>query len=316
MSKNLLDSSREIPLVVENIRKTFKTKSNIEVKAVQGVSFELKPGEIFALLGPNGAGKTTCINMVTTLEKLDEGDIRVFGHSVRTEPLLAKKNFGVVHQELVSHGFFTIEEILGFYSGYYGILDNKQQIDYLLFQLGLEAHRKKLVKQLSGGMKRRLMIAKALVHRPQLLLLDEPTAGVDVELRTSLWKFVKELKEKGMTILLTTHYLQEAEELCDRVGILDSGKLKYYGATRNVIEKLTKKRVELVLRTPPSDVARNHPLTLGVDGNTISLAIPSTMTLGSLWGLLQINPVDVMDLKSRDGTLEEAFLSVVQGGLL
>ena len=176
------------------------------VAAVNNVSFSVDKGEIFGLLGPNGAGKTSIISIITTLEKPSQGQVQVFGHNVVTDSLITKKQVGVVHQEVINSGFFDVEEILNFQSGYYGKRKNKERIDYLLHKLALYPHRHKKVKQLSGGMKRRLMIAKALVHEPQLLLLDEPTAGVDIELRETLWDFVRELRQQGISILLTTHY--------------------------------------------------------------------------------------------------------------
>ena len=313
-SERFGDSDKSPPLILEGVKKVF-IKGATRVEAVKGVSFSLKAGEIFALLGPNGAGKTTCINMMTSLDRPDSGDVKVFGFSVLSHPLEVKKNLGVVHQELSSHGFFNVEEILNFYSGYYGIRNNQTQIDFLLEKLDLKEHRKKQVKQLSGGMKRRLMIAKALVHRPRLLLLDEPTAGVDVELRNSLWKFVRELRDSGMTILLTTHYLTEAEQLCDRVGILDRGDLKYFGPTKTVIDKLTKKRVEISLKVGgPNSVKTDHPFVVGQKEGTLSLALPPQIELGEAFAQIGLRLDQIQDLKTREGTLEEAFLSVVRGG--
>ena len=212
------------PLKVVNLKKSYGS-----VHAVNGVSFELNEGEIFGLLGPNGAGKTSIISTIVTLEKPTSGTVEVFGRDVRKDPRFTSTQTGLVPQELINHGYFTLEEILHFHSGYYGIAKNQERIDYLLNKLSLYEHRNKRVRQLSGGMKRRLLIAKALVHSPKLLLLDEPTAGVDIELRETLWSFVRELQKEGMSILLTTHYLEEAEELCDRVAIIDRGEVKRVG---------------------------------------------------------------------------------------
>jgi ABC-2 type transport system ATP-binding protein len=180
------------------------------IQALRGVSFEVEPGEVFGLLGPNGAGKTSLISIIVTLEKATSGTVKVFGHDVAANSREAKMRTGWVPQEIINHGYFTVEEILNFHAGYFGLWRPKERIEYLLDGLGLQEHRSKRVKQLSGGMKRRLMIAKALIHSPGLLLLDEPTAGVDVDLRTRLWDFVDELRREGMSILLTTHYLEEA----------------------------------------------------------------------------------------------------------
>ena len=184
---------------------TALVKKYEKTEALAGVSLTVKPGEVLGLLGPNGAGKTSLISVVVTLEKATAGQVHVFGHDVAKDAQRAKMRTGWVPQEIINHGFFTVEEILNFHSGYYGVKNPRERVEYLLKSLSLSDHRHKKVKQLSGGMKRRLMIAKALVHRPGLLLLDEPTAGVDVELRTRLWEFVAQLRREGISILLTTH---------------------------------------------------------------------------------------------------------------
>ncbi len=300
------------PLNVQQVQKIYSPKGGKQVHAVKGVSFELSQGEIFGLLGPNGAGKTSTINMITTLEPLDGGSIHVFGKDVVKDPMGVKKSLGVVHQELVTHGFFNLDELLTFHSGYYGIWNNRKQIDFLMENLGLAPHRHKMVKQLSGGMKRRLMIAKALVHQPRMLLLDEPTAGVDVELRNSLWEFVKVLKKQGITILLTTHYLAEAEALCDRVGILNFGELRYLGPTQQVIRKLTKKRVVIQFRNAPElHCESNSYFTRRVSPTELEYALPPEMALGDFFSQLKVDFSQILDVRSREGTLEEAFLSIV-----
>ncbi len=233
-------------LQIENLKKVYHSAKGEPTQALKGVSFDVKPGEIFGLLGPNGAGKTTLISIITTLEKATSGDVKVFGDSVTIDPIKTKRKIGVVPQEVVSSGFFDLEEILQYHSGYYGIKENGPRINQLLERLKLKEHKHKMMRQLSGGMKRRMMIAKALVHSPKILLLDEPTAGVDVELRNQLWQFVRELQKEGVSIVLTTHYLQEAEALCDRVGIINKGELKYVGNTREIIAQLTQKKVSLV----------------------------------------------------------------------
>jgi ABC-2 type transport system ATP-binding protein len=220
------------PLVLENFQKSYG-----QVQAVKGVTFDLRPGEIFGLLGPNGAGKTSIISCITTLEKPTGGVIKVFGHDVVKASRVSKSMVGCVPQEVINHGYFSVEEILHFHSGFFGLRNNHARIEELLKELRLSEHRHKKVKQLSGGMKRRLMIAKALVHSPKLLLLDEPTAGVDIELRDSLWAYVSKLRSEGTTILLTTHYLEEAERLCDRVAVINRGELLALEQTRALVEK-------------------------------------------------------------------------------
>ena len=283
-------------LTVKDLKKTYQSKdSPVKTEALKGVSFEIRAGEIFGLLGPNGAGKTTLINTITTLEKPTEGEVIVFGKSVMQDPMFTKKKIGVVHQEVINTGFFSIEEILKFQSGYYGIRNNLERINYLLEKLSLTAHRQKKVKQLSGGMKRRLMIAKALVHSPNLLLLDEPTAGVDVELRESLWKFVLELKASGVSILLTTHYLEEAEKLCDRVSIINKGHLIYTGKPREVIEKYSTKKIHLKTK----------------EGQTHTFVDSAAKSIQDILKEHHISFSDIVDIQIEEGRLEEAFTKMV-----
>lgn len=262
---------------------------------MSALSFEVGAGEVFGLLGPNGAGKTTTIGVVTTLETPTSGTARVFGHDVAKESLAAKRCFGVVHQEIINSGFFSVEELLRFQSGYYGLRRNQERIDYLLDRLGLAEHRDKKVKQLSGGMKRRLMIGKALVHSPKLLLLDEPTAGVDLKLRENLWDFVRELRSQGIAVLLTTHYLEEAELLCDRVGIIHRGRLQAVGPTREIVREFTSKKV--IVET----FSRGRLETF------VGMQTPVAQVLAEL----RVPAEDLKDLTIVEGTLEEAFRQVL-----
>lgn len=280
------------------------------VAAVNNVSFSVDKGEIFGLLGPNGAGKTSIISIITTLEKPSQGQVQVFGHNVVTDSLITKKQVGVVHQEVINSGFFDIEEILNFQSGYYGKRKNKERIDYVMHKLALYPHRHKKVKQLSGGMKRRLMIAKALVHEPKLLLLDEPTAGVDIELRETLWDFVRELRQQGMSILLTTHYLEEAEVLCDRIGIINLGKLEFLGPTKEVIKDFTQKKILLVLKQPRE---LKSQFLVSSSGNEYNLVVPTSLALGEILEEMKIQSSEIKDLRIEEGSLEEAFRKVLKG---
>lgn len=304
------------PLIVENLKKSYG-----KLEALKGVSFDIKPGEIFGLLGPNGAGKTTLISTITTLETDYEGDVKVFGQSVAQDPLFTKSKLGVVHQEIINTGFFNVDEILDFHSGYYGVKHNHSHREYLLEKLSLKEHRKKNVKQLSGGMKRRLMIAKALVHQPQLLLLDEPTAGVDVELRETLWKFVLELKAQGVAVLLTTHYLEEAEKLCDRVAVIHRGELKALGETKKITQAYSNKKVTLMCK---KTIAFNKQELADVKITTLEekisedlhkseFVIPAEMSLGDLLTKVHLQSSDIVDIKIEEGRLEDAFLRIVAG---
>lgn len=270
----------------------------------------MKPGEIFGLLGPNGAGKTTLISTIVTLEEPTSGTVEVFGYDVQDKPSLTKTLTGFVPQELIHHGYFDVEEIMTFHSGYFGLRRNKERIDWLLQKLSLYEHRKKKVKQLSGGMKRRLLIAKALVHDPKVLLLDEPTAGVDIELREQLWAFVSELKAQGMSILLTTHYIQEAEQLCDRVGILQKGRLRRLGPTRELIKELTKREIVVHLKQAPA-ADPVSPLFLRRQGHELVFQTPASMGAGDLLDSLGYDLKQVSDLAIREGSLEDALKRVL-----
>jgi ABC-2 type transport system ATP-binding protein len=283
-------------LDVLDVRKTYKDKvAGRFVEALKGLTFSIEKGMIFGLLGPNGAGKTTLIASITTLETPTSGDIRVFGDSVLESPLKTKMNVGVVHQEVINTGFFSVSEILDFQSGYYGIYKNKERCDYLMQKLSLYEHRDKKVKQLSGGMKRRLMIAKALVHSPKLLLLDEPTAGVDVGLRESLWKFVNELKQEGISILLTTHYLEEAEQMCDQVAIIHKGSLLYNGTPKNMIASYSQKKMILMMK----------------DGNTHEFIEPHQLGISDVLAKHHVDISQIQDIKIEEGRLEDAFSKMV-----
>lgn len=292
-------------LSIQNLSKSYE-----KVQALDGMSFSVETGEIFGLLGPNGAGKTTLISIVTQMEKANNGSVQVFGQTVNPGDIDIRKSIGFVPQELVSHGFFNIEEVLAFQSGYYGILKNKERIDFLIERLGLGPHRKKKVMQLSGGMKRRFMIAKALVHKPRLLLLDEPTAGVDIELRTTLWNFVSELnKNEGLSVLLTTHYLEEAEKMCARVAVIAHGKLVRLNRTKDLINELTDRNVTLkVSKLPPNYKSK---FLSAEDGLNLTYRIPRQMTLGDLLVAIGLQAQDMVDVSTQEGRLEEAVLRLL-----
>ncbi len=292
------------PLEILNLSKNYGA-----FKAVDDVSFALEEGEIFGLLGPNGAGKTTLISCVVTLENMTSGKVKVFGDSILDKPKETKSKIGYVPQEVVNHGYFTVEEILKFYSGFFGILRNQEKIDYLLNRLSLDVHRNKKVKQLSGGMKRRLMIAKALVHDPKILLLDEPTAGVDIELRNSLWDFVVELKKSGTTVLLTTHYLEEAEELCDRIGVIHNGSLRKVGRTSDLIQDLTLRKLEMQLSGKNKEF--NSKYLVSQCEESIELEFPSNLEIGEVVKDLDLDWSTVKDIHLKEGSLEEAFLRIL-----
>lgn len=221
MTQEMHPVTENLPAI--SLRKVSKRYADLQ--ALDNISFDIKQGEFFGLLGPNGAGKSTLISAIAGLLKVNSGDISILGADVENNYRQARMNLGVVPQEIVMDPFFTVRETLQFQSGYFGLSNNTQWIDELLEQLGLSDKADSNMRKLSGGMKRRVLIAQALVHKPPVLVLDEPTAGVDVELRQSMWRFVRRLHKEGHTIVLTTHYLEEAEELCDRIAIINKGQL-------------------------------------------------------------------------------------------
>ncbi len=275
-----------------------------DFEAVKKLNLNLKKSEIFGLLGPNGAGKTSAIACLVSLEKPFSGEIDVFGHSLQKKPLIVKSLIGYVPQEVINHGFFSVIEIMKFHSGYYGLVRNDDYILYILERLNLLEHKHKKVKQLSGGMKRRLMIAKALVHKPKLVLLDEPTAGVDIELRSSLWTFVKELKEEGVTILLTTHYLEEAQALCDRIGIINHGELLKLGDTQSLIDDLTQRFLKVEFNR---SVQIKHKFLQSTEKNSVIFKMPSQTKVGDILRDLGPHLSDIEDIHLIEGSLEDAF---------
>lgn len=216
--------------------------------ALRGINLTIDQGEFFALLGPNGAGKSTLISILGGLTRAESGSVRIMGHDVVKDYRASRRAVGIVPQELVYDPFFTVEEALKIQSGYFGLKNNQAWIAELMRQLGLADKARVNMRQLSGGMKRRALVALALVHRPPVIVLDEPTAGVDVELRTSLWAFIKKLNEEGHTIILTTHYLQEAELLCNRVAMLKEGQIIALDATHTLLARFNRKQVRLKLQ--------------------------------------------------------------------
>src|SRR5689334_19486716 len=236
------------------------TKSYGKLQALSEVSLEIEPGEIFALLGPNGAGKTTLIGSVCGLVKKTSGKILVFGHDLDEDPVRPRYEVGLVPQEINFDPFFSVAESLYIQQGYYGQKRDEARVKEVLTALNLQNKADSLTRALSGGMKRRLLIAKALVHKPRLVFLDEPTAGVDVELRRDLWAYVRRLRSEGTTVILTTHYLEEAEELADRVGIINSGRLLLVEDKVSLLRRMGEKRVRITFSGPVG------PLPPALDG--------------------------------------------------
>lgn len=298
-----------------NIEKLSKKFGENEV--VKGISLEIQQGEIFGLLGPNGAGKSTTINMVTGVTRMGSGKVSVFGHDNQNDFVNTRRFIGVMHQEVVVDTFFTIDKALKIHSGYYGIPDDKAWREQLIDRLALGPHLKKSMNRLSGGMKRRFMVAKALIHKPKLLILDEPTAGVDVELRQSLWAFVREMNQKlGTTVLLTTHYLEEAEEMCGRVAIMNHGSIIALDKTKMLLDQLDERRLIIHLDEKLSsspDSLKDFSCELQDAGMTLCLKITKTMNISQLLSRLSETGLKIRELETRAPSLQEAFIKLTKG---
>lgn len=283
-----------------------------DLTALDHVSFTVEPGEFFALLGPNGAGKTTLISALAGLTRPESGSIQVMGHDVQGDFRAARQNLGVVPQELVFDPFLSVRETLTFQSGYFGLTRNSAWIDELLFKLGLSDKAGVNMRALSGGMKRRVMVAQALVHRPPVIVLDEPTAGVDVELRQSLWRFVRELNQAGHTIVLTTHYLEEAQALCSRIAMLKQGKLIALEDKAKLLAHNTRREVALKLSAPLP--AALQDMQRRIEDDRIVLQLSDIAQLEQVLATLRQAGVEVCELSVIETDLEDVFVKMMNGG--
>jgi ABC-2 type transport system ATP-binding protein len=289
----------------QDLRKTYP-----KVEALRGVSLRIEPGEIFALLGPNGAGKTTWISIVCGLVRPTAGRALVLGHDVQKEPIGARRHLGLVPQEINFDPFFTTREVLRFQQGYYGQHRDDDRIDEVLAALGLADKADTSTRELSGGMKRRLLIAKALVHRPRVAFLDEPTAGVDVALRRELWAYVRRLRKEGTTIVLTTHYLEEAEALADRVAVIDHGKLITLDAPAALMRAHGQRVLHLTLAAPLDST----PAGATLDETRTKVSWPiADGGLAEVLRRVAALPVPVTDMRTEQPTLEQVFLAITGG---
>jgi len=288
--------------------------------ALKGVSLEIRPGEIFALLGPNGAGKTTLISIVCGIVRATSGTVLVEGHDIRRDFRAARERIGLVPQELAIEAFETVRAAAAFSRGLFGRAPDAACIERVLRDLSLWDRRDDILMTLSGGMKRRVMIAKALAHEPRILFLDEPTAGVDVELRRDLWELVRRLRDQGVTIILTTHYIDEAEELADRIGVVNHGELILVDEKQALMKKLGKRQLTLTLQEPlaalPAGLSE-WKLALNADGHelqfTFDAALEQTGVNPLLRRLEQLG-IGWRDLNTRESSLEEIFVSLVGRG--
>lgn len=301
-------------LSIRDLTKTYRNG----VKALSGISLDVEEGDFMALLGPNGAGKSTTIGIISSLVNKTSGSVKIFGHDTDRELSLAKQELGVVPQEFNFGQFEKVFDILVTQAGYYGI-DRKramERAEKYLTQLGLWEKRDSQARQLSGGMKRRLMIARALVHEPRLLILDEPTAGVDIELRRSMWDFLTEINRQGTTIILTTHYLEEAENLCRGIAIIDHGRIVENTDMRSLLAKLQKETFVLDLRHPLEALPAIRDFVVRqTDASTLEVEVDKTQSVNGVFSALTACGIEVMSMRNKANRLEELFVSMVEKNL-
>ncbi|HET6726096.1 MAG TPA: ABC transporter ATP-binding protein [Gammaproteobacteria bacterium] len=298
-------------LSIRNLTKTYHGT----VHALKGIDLDVEEGEFFALLGPNGAGKTTAIGVIASLVNKTAGHVEVFGHDIDHEFPLAKSCLGLVPQEINFNQFEKIEDICINQAGFYGIPRRvaKQRAEKYLKQLSLWDKRREISRNLSGGMKRRLMIARALMHEPRLLILDEPTAGVDIEIRRSMWTFLRQINAEGVTIILTTHYLEEAETLCRRIAIIDHGKIVEDSSTKALLAKLKSETFVFNLREPLAAPPRlNGYAATQVDDTTLEIEISKDQDVNGIFAMLSEQGIRVLSMRNKANRLEELFIRMTE----
>ncbi len=302
-------------LIIEKLNKTYDSKNSAKVNALNNLNLEVKEGEIFGLLGPNGAGKSTFINILAGTVVKSSGLVEVWGFNLDKNPRQAKASIGIVPQEVNIDPFFSPRDLLELQAGLYGVKKKDRITDTILKMVALENQAKRYSRSLSGGMKRRLMVAKALVHQPPIIILDEPTAGVDVELRQNLWNNVKDLNRNGVTIILTTHYLNEAENMCDRIGILNKGELVALDTTKNLIDKIQTKIVTFKLtgKIEIDDESIDSVKIISNKDNSLSLSYEkSKLSINKIIAYIKNQKIDILDITTDDGDLEDVFLKLTK----
>lgn len=296
---------------INHVEKSYRT-----LKALNGVSLSIEEGEFFGLLGPNGAGKTTLISIIAGLNRADSGSVTIHGHDVVSDYRKARQLLGVVPQELVFDPFFTVRETLRMQSGYYGLKNNDAWIDEIMHHLDLTNKADANMRALSGGMKRRVLVAQALVHKPPVIVLDEPTAGVDVELRQTLWKFISRLNREGHTVVLTTHYLEEAQALCNRVAMLKGGQVVALDTTSTLIKRISGSQLQVKLASGslPDELKElvSHPEELAF-GNKYTLRVNDYNDVEPILAKLRLAGVSIEDMQLQQADLEDVFIQIMEG---
>jgi len=298
-------------LSVKNLNKIYKSNNSNSINALNNLNLDVKEGEIFGLLGPNGAGKTTFINILAGTVIKTSGEVNVWGFNLDKNPRQVRASIGIVPQEVVLDPFFSPKRTLELQAGLYGVKKKERITDTILKLVSLDKQANSYARSLSGGMKRRLLIAKALVHQPPIIFLDEPTAGVDVELRKNLWENVKSLNNQGVTIILTTHYLEEAEKMCNRIGILNKGNLVALDSTKNLLNKIQTKKVTFKInkRIEIQDNELDSLKIISNEENEICVSYEkSKINIEEIIDLIKKENVQIYDISTDDGDLEDVFL--------
>jgi ABC-2 type transport system ATP-binding protein len=301
-----------LALDIKGLHKVYKSGT----VALTGIDLQVKRGDFYALLGPNGAGKSTTIGIISSLVNKTQGTVSVFGYDLDTQLEQAKSQLGLVPQEFNFNQFETVLQIVVNQAGYYGVPKKLalERAEKYLGQLGLWDKRSARARELSGGMKRRLMIARALMHEPNLLILDEPTAGVDIELRRSMWEFLRKINQQGVTIILTTHYLEEAEMLCRNIGIIDKGRIIENTTMKALLAKLTIETFILDLATASADVKLDGFNWRVLDGHSIEVDVEKAQGLNPIFVQLSQQDIKVLSMRNKANRLEELFVSLVETG--
>ena len=307
--------SQENVLSIKNLNKIYLKNTSKSVHALKNLNLEVKEGEIFGLLGPNGAGKSTFINILAGTTIKTSGNVDVWGFNLDKNPRQVRASIGIVPQEVNVDPFFSPRKLLELQAGLYGIKKKDRITDTILKLVSLENQANSYTRRLSGGMKRRLLVAKALVHQPPIIILDEPTAGVDVELRSNLWKNVKSLNKQGVTIILTTHYLLEAEEMCDRIGILNKGNLVALDSTKNLLKRIQTKIVTFVVNGKVNIENQSLKSLNVIDNQPGQLIVSyekSLLNIEELINYINKQNIKISDISTDDGNLEDVFVRLTK----